>query len=134
MNFKTIFSVLFFAALTTACTTHRFVPVGMTQPNHTKPADCAATILLRAPSDTPYSEIGICMAQTPGGGMISDNTPEAIGELRRCACLSGGDAIILGNSNEAGIVPAWGGYSQQVAKAQGIVIIFENQKADLSKR
>lgn len=65
------------------------------------------------------------MAQVPGGGMLSDNTPEAIAELQRCVCSAGGDAIILNSSNEAGIIPAFGGYSQQAAKAQGVVIIFK---------
>ena len=56
------------------------------------------------------------MTQAPGGGMISDNTPDAVAKLQRCACLQGGDAIIIGGMNEAGVIPSYGGYSQQVAK------------------
>ncbi|MDM4772401.1 hypothetical protein [Solimonas sp. SE-A11] len=108
------------------CTGHRFVATGVTQAQYpAKPKNCGAKVLLRPPEGIRYTELGICMAKAPGGGMISDNTPDAIEELQRCACLQGGDGIILGSANEAGVMPAFGGYSQQVAKAQGVVVVFE---------
>lgn len=123
---KIIGLILLLSLLLTGCASHRFVPTGMDQTVRTpKPENCNAQILLRFPNNTVYSEIGLCMAQVPGGGMISDKTPEAIAQLQRCSCLAGGDAIVLQGTNDAGIIPAFGGYSQQVAKSQGVVIIFK---------
>ncbi|MBN2867002.1 MAG: hypothetical protein JXK16_13420 [Thiotrichales bacterium] len=117
---------VFVVLMLNACTTHRFIPTGISQVTRpAKPANCGAKVLLRSPENIKFSEIGICMAQAPGGGMISDNTPDAIAELQRCACLQGGDAVILSGMNEAGVIPSFGGYSQQVAKSQGVVIVFE---------
>ena len=114
------------AVLLSGCSSHRFVPIGMASSAiSAKPENCGAKILLHAPSGVEYEEIGICYGQTPGGGMISDKTPEAIIELQKCACVHGGDAILLGGTGDAGVMPAFGGYSQQVAKAQGVVIVFK---------
>ena len=126
MRMKHISGLLLIVLATTSCASHRFIPTGMANSTAlSKPKDCGAKVLLRQPVNIKYSELGICMAQTLGGGMISDNTPEAIIELQKCACLHGGDAVILGGTIEAGVIPGFGGYSQQVAKSQGVVIMFE---------
>lgn len=118
-------SLMITLALLGGCTTHSFIPTGEKLVTHTaKPTNCGAKVLLNYPKKAKYSEIGICSAQVPGGGMISDKTPEAVIELQKCACLQGGDAIILGKANDAGFIGGFG-YSQQVAKARGIVIVFE---------
>lgn len=57
--------------------------------------------------------------------MISDKTSEAIEELQRCACIHGGNAVVLSNTSDAGFTGAFGGYSQQVAKAKGVAIFIE---------
>jgi hypothetical protein len=123
---KRIISILLFPLVLAGCANHSFVPIGMSAETLVpKPASCGAKVLLRPPKNMQYSEVGICMARAPGGGMVTDNTPMAIKELQKCACLQGGDAIVLSGANESGIIPAFGGYSQQSAKAEGIVIVFK---------
>jgi len=114
------------AVIATGCVRSTFIPTGLNGHNFEpqSPA-CGAKVLLAAPKGVSFQEIGICMAQAPGGGIVSDNTPDAIFELQRCACLHGGNAIVLGGTNEAGLLGGVTGYSQQVAKARGIVIRVE---------
>jgi hypothetical protein len=54
--------------------------------------------------------------------MISDNTPEAIEELQKCACEAGGDTVVLQASDDQGFMTQFGS-SQQTVKVQGIVVI-----------
>jgi hypothetical protein len=103
------------------CSSHRFVATGDAPKVDSKGANCGATVLISVPS-TPYQELGICYAQVPGGGMISDNTPEAIEELQKCACEAGGDAVLLGGTNDQSTMTMYGS-TQQNVKTQGIVII-----------
>ena len=114
------------AMMLSGCASHNFIPTGMTSSAlPPQSPDCGARVLLQMPTGSNIREIGLCMAQTPGGGMISDNTPGAILELQRCACLHGGNAIVLSGMGEAGMMGSALGYSQQVAKAQGVAIRFE---------
>jgi|GEM_PF-2288082 len=103
------------------CASHRFVATGDAPKVASKGIQCGATVLLSAPS-TPYQELGICYAQVPGGGIISDNTPEAIEELQKCACEAGGDAVLLGGTNDQSTMTMYGA-TQQNVKTQGIVIL-----------
>lgn len=103
------------------CSSHRFVATGDSPKVASKGTQCGATVLLSAPN-TPYQELGICYAQVPGGGMISDKTPEAIEELQKCACEAGGDAVLLGGTNDQSTMTMYGA-TQQNVKTQGIVIL-----------
>lgn len=102
------------------CSSHRFVPTGDSPREASKGPECGATVLRQLPT-TPHRELGLCYAKVPGGGMISDNTPEAIEELQRCACEAGGDAVVLQGSNDQGSATQYG-MTQQEVKAQGVVI------------
>ncbi len=107
------------------CGTHKFVPTGMSNNTYApKSSKCGEKMLRSFPKDVAFEEIGISYGQTPGGGVMSDKTPEAIAELQECACLNGGDAFVLASTRDSGFHGTLGGYSQQVAKAEGIVIVF----------
>lgn len=103
------------------CSSHRFVPTGDSPREASKGSQCGATVLRQMPSP-PYRELGLCYAKVPGGGMISDNTPEAIEELQKCACEAGGDAVVLHTSDDQGYVTQFGS-SQQTVKVQGVVVL-----------
>lgn len=117
-------STLLFILPLIACSSHEFIKTGE-QPTYTaKPENCGATIYRTPPKDKRYQELGICISSVPGGGVISDNTPDAIRELQKCACLQGGDAIIFSGTSESGMVGALTGASQQQVKASGIAIKY----------
>ena len=118
-------SIAILALSLTACASHEFIKTGESQAHAAKPADCGATIYRTPPTDKQYQELGICMASAPGGDIMSDNTPDAIRELKKCACLQGGDAIILGGTSESGMVGAVTGSSQQQVKASGVAIKYK---------
>ena len=118
-------SIAMLALSLTACASHEFIKTGESQAHAAKPADCGATIYRTPPTDKQYQELGICMASAPGGGIVSDNTPDAIRELQKCACLQGGDTIILGGTSESGMVGAVTGSSQQQVKASGVAIKYK---------
>lgn len=103
------------------CSSHRFVPTGDFPVQASRGSQCGATVLRSMPS-APHRELGLCYASVPGGGLIADNTPDAIEELKKCTCEAGGNAAVLDNSTEQGFVTSFGG-SQQTLKITGIVIV-----------
>lgn len=109
--------------LLAGCTSHRFIPTGDGPKMASKGPSCGATVLRRAPIGS-YKELGICTAKAPGGGVISDNTPDAIAELQRCACEAGGNAILLESNTDQGLMTGFGA-SQMTVTAQGVVILRE---------
>jgi len=74
---------------------HTFTKTGFTEIREPCPDtdNYEIVVLTRLPSDLEYDELGICNAYAPGGGLIADNTPMMIKELKKCACLNGGNAI-----------------------------------------
>ncbi|MDC9563921.1 MULTISPECIES: hypothetical protein [unclassified Pseudoalteromonas] len=117
-------SVVLLSLALSACAGHEFIKTGESQNYTAKNEDCGVTIFRAPPRGKQYQELGICMASAPGGGIISDNTPDAIRELQKCACLQGADAIVLSGISEAGAVGFVTGPSQQKVKATGIAIKY----------
>jgi hypothetical protein len=88
-------------------------------------------VLQRPPDDRKFIELGFCTTSMPGGGMITDKTPEAVRELQTCACKNGGNAIVYQGDSESGIHTGMG-YSQQHIKARATVL-FVYPKASTSQ-
>lgn len=104
------------------CAGHTFTKTGFnTSPIDPQPEHCEIVVLQSFPIDRECIELGFCHASVPGGGLIRDATPDVIKELKKCACLNGGNAIIMATDSEAGIMTAFG-YSQQKVKARATVI------------
>lgn len=103
------------------CTSTSFTRTGFDPPPPRQPGPCSAVVLQRFPTDRKYVEIGFCTTSVPGGGVITDNTPDAINELRICACTNGGNAILFQGEGEAGVHTGFG-YSQQRVKAHASVL------------
>jgi hypothetical protein len=104
----------------TACTSTNFTRTGFDSP----PVSISSgpiVVLEHFPTDRKYVEIGFCTTSVPGGGIIKDNTPNAIRELQECARRNGGNAIVFSGDGESGIHTGFG-YSQQRVKARATVI------------
>ncbi len=114
---------------------HGFIASGMMQAKRSpKPLTCDIRVLTALPPADSYSELGLCTATATGGGAISDKTPDAVVELKRCACEHGGDAIVVGKLGSEGYGSIFG-YSQQGVSATGVVIAWDAPNgADLLKR
>jgi hypothetical protein len=105
-----------------ACTSSNFTKTGFDTKARPPLADnCPVTVLESMPADRPYEELGFCNASAPGGGVISDKTPDAIAELKRCACRNGGNAIVFKAADEHGMQSIFG-YSQQKVTARATVL------------
>lgn len=107
------------------CASHEFIKIGDHNGYKPKSENCEIHILRAEPKNKDFIELGLCMASAPGGGVISDNTPDAIVELQKCSCLQGGDAVILQDISENGITGSAFGSSQQQVKATGIAIKYK---------
>lgn len=103
------------------CTSTSFTRTGFDAPPPRQPGPCSAVVLQHEPSDRKFIEIGFCTTSVPGGGVITDNTPNAIAELRQCACQNGGNAIVFHGEGESGVHTGFG-YSQQRVKAHATVL------------
>ena len=108
--------------LVVGCSQHSFTKTSFTQPRAPQMENCTIVVLQRFPVDMEYEELGICHASVPGGGIIADNTPKAINELKKCACLNGGNAIVMrpGNIKSTGLSGME--FSQQKVEASATVI------------
>ncbi|MEA2164424.1 MAG: hypothetical protein QOK37_2551 [Thermoanaerobaculia bacterium] len=105
-----------------ACTSSNFTKTGFeTKTRPPLPDNCAVTVLESMPTDRPYEELGFCSASAPGGGVISDKTPDAIAELKRCTCRNGGNAVVFKSSDERGMQSLFG-HSQQKVMVRGTVL------------
>ena len=105
-----------------ACTSSNFTKTGFDAKVRPPLADtCPVTVLESMPTDRPFEELGFCNASAPGGGVISDKTPDAIAELKRCACRNGGNAIVFKTADERGMQSGFG-YSQQRVMARATVL------------
>ncbi len=113
--------VLLVVLTASACTSTSFTRTGFDSPPPRQPGPCSAVVLEHPPTDRKYVEIGFCTTSVPGGGVITDNTPNAIRELQECACQNGGNAIVFHGEGESGIHSAFG-YSQQRVKAHATVL------------
>ena len=117
--------IIFLSFLVSSCAPHSFVKTGTAGPFTTKPENCQVDIYT-SPNlpDRTMTEIGICFAKAPGGGVISDNTPEAVNQLKKCVCQNGGDAIVLNPIGESGVLTR-AGYSQQAVQVSGKVYRYK---------
>lgn len=122
---KKLLTGLSVIALLSGCTSHEFIKTGAHDGYQPKHENCGAHIFRSAPKGQDFIELGLCMATSPGGGVISDNTPDAVRELQKCTCLQGGDAVILQNMSENGTVGSAFGTSQQQVKVTGIAIKYK---------
>ena len=104
-----------------ACTSTSFTRTGFDPPPARPPGPCSAVVLEHPPTDRKYVEVGFCTTSVPGGGVITDKTPDAIRELQVCACQNGGNAIVFHGEGESGIHSAFG-YSQRRVKAHATVL------------
>lgn len=109
----------------TGCAQSTFIPTGLTSHSAVNTnKDCNAKVLTSAPS-VKFEDIGLCLAEAPGGGIVRDATIDVVQELQKCACSNGGEALILNSTDEAGLIGLGiGGYSQQKVKGKAIVIVF----------
>lgn len=115
-------SIMLAIFLLWGCARHTFTKTGFsTSPISPKPSHCEIVVLQGFPADRKYIELGFCHASVPGGGVIRDATPDVIRELKKCACLNGGNAIVMGTENETGILTIFG-YSQQRVKLRATII------------
>ncbi len=104
------------------CTSSNFTKTGFDTKTRPPLADnCPVVVLESMPTDRPYEELGFCNASAPGGGVISDKTPDAIAELKRCACRNGGNAIVFKTGDERGVQSPFG-YSQQKVMARATIL------------
>ena len=108
-------------AFAAGCTSTSFTRTGFDPPPARSPGPCTAVVLQHDPTDRKFIEIGFCTTSVPGGGVITDNTPDAIRELQECACKNGGNAIVFHGEGESGVHTGFG-YSQQRVKAHGTVL------------
>ncbi len=106
------------------CATYSFIQTGLSGPFPPKDKSCAIDVLTSVP-DRPVIEVGICHGQAPGGGIISDNTPDAIEQVKRCACQNGGDAIVLLNTGSTASVMTGFGASQQQIRIPATVLRYK---------
>ncbi|MBW3670189.1 MAG: hypothetical protein KY432_00800 [Acidobacteria bacterium] len=113
--------ILIGALVLSSCTSTNFVKTGFDQAPPSALGPCSAVVLQEPPDERRYIEIGFCTTSTPGGGVITDKTPEAIRQLQQCACKNGGNAIVYEPESEAGIHTGFG-YSQQRVKARATVL------------
>ena len=121
MKARTLAAVVVLISLL-GCTSSNFTKTGFdTNTRPPLPETCPVTVLESMPTDRPYEELGFCNASAPGGGVISDKTPDAIAELKRCACRNGGNSIVLKAADERGMHSAFG-YSQQKVMARATVL------------
>lgn len=127
MKKLTIYSTSFLLFLfLTGCANFKFIKTGFQTENLSPLGENAEVYVITSiPKDaSKVIELGICKGTAPGGGVISDRTDKAIDQLKKCARLNGGNAIILGSNSEGGYLSEIG-YSQQVAKAQGVIYYIE---------
>jgi hypothetical protein len=124
-------SLLIILALFIGCASfvpvHTFTKTGFGEKRQPFPEDCEIVVLSSSPKDLDYEEIGMCVAQTPGGGMLYDATPKLIAELKECACVNGGNAIVFSmnqvkESNMMGLE-----ISQQKVKGSAIVLFVKTK-------
>ena len=122
---KQIF-ILLGTLLLTSCANSRFIQTGFnTQALPPLDKNAPVSVITSVPKNaTKVVELGLCKGTAPGGGIISDRTHKAIEQLKKCARENGGNAIILCGNSEGGYYTEIG-YSQQVAKAQGMVYYIE---------
>ena len=109
-----------------SCANSRFIQTGFnSQPLPPLDKNAPVSVITSIPKNaTKVVELGMCKGTAPGGGIISDRTHKAIEQLKKCARENGGNAVILGGNTEGGYYTDMG-YSQQVAKAQGMVYYIE---------
>lgn len=119
------FLIVFLSFLVSSCASHSFVKTGTDGSFTKKPENCQIDIYtaINMP-DRAMTEIGICFGKAPGGGLISDSTPEAVNQLKKCACKNGGDAIVLNPTGESGVFTR-AGYSQEVVQVNGKVYRYK---------
>ena len=116
-------TIICFLFLFSSCATYSFVKSGTEEAFPPNPEDCKIDILTTLPQ-RPMVEVGLCFGQTPGGGIITDKTPEAIEQLKKCACANGGDAVLLLTGDQGGVFTDLG-YSQQVVRMTGKVYRYK---------
>jgi hypothetical protein len=110
------------ALFAAGCTSTSFTRTGFDTAPPRQPGErCQAVVLQRPPSDRQFIELGFCSTSMPGGGIVTDKTPEAIKELQDCACKNGGNAIVYFGDSESGYHTGVG-YSQQHVKARASVL------------
>ena len=104
---------------------HTFTKTGFGEKRQPLPEDCEIVVLSSNPKDLDHEEVGICNAQAPGGGMIADNTPKMIAELKKCACLNGGNSIVfsMNSVNESNMMGVQ--LSQQKVTGSATVLFVE---------
>ena len=117
---KSLF-IIFLSFLVSSCAAHSFVKTGVDGPFPQKPENCKIDIYTSANMpERAMTEIGVCFGEAPGGGLARDNTPEAVNQLKKCACKNGGDAVVLNPVGESGGFTK-AGYSQETVRVNGKV-------------
>lgn len=115
--------------LALSCSSAKLVPTGFNTIKLPPLAyDTPVAIITELPKNAKVvKEIGLAITSVPGGGIVTDNTAKAINALKNVARKNGGNAVLLSKDNKEGGYNTSIGYSQQVAKAQGMVYYIELQ-------
>ena len=77
----------------TGCVHTNFVPT--TAPHAARPEDCEIQVFSAALPDRAFEELGIIEAE---GSAWKADLEDVLPELRKRACLAGGDGIVLGTA------------------------------------
>lgn len=106
---------LFVTLAATGCSSARFIPTGSSY--GARPEDCAIEVFSSRVPDRPYEEIGILEGE---GSWGRDSLVDVLPEMKKEACLAGGDAIIMMSTSKS--VDVYDEHSDQVMTAHATVI------------
>ncbi|HMO18193.1 MAG TPA: hypothetical protein PKA63_08160 [Oligoflexia bacterium] len=119
---KYFFLFLFSLTFNSGCGSAKFIRSGDTispiKSNEVSPSQIKVYTL---PPQGKYLSLGIAAINILGGGMISDNFPEAIEKAKVIASQNGGNAIVINHTDESNSMNTFGS-SQQRVRVNAMVI------------
>jgi len=113
------------AALVAGCASATFIPTGRTFP--AKPENCTIEVFSSKVPDRAYEEIGII----EGEGMLGkESLLDVLPEMKKEACLAGGDALIITSSERTVSVSGDGDFvsSDEELHAVATVIVWVDEE------